>query len=216
MSYKQLIQPNLNIVGTVGGCLKYARQMFGAPAGPLYAWEAWENAKYKHEDTNFPTNVAVPLWYSYRTNEGHVTVEVEGRGIYSAPYAKNTTHAVLGSIADVERIYGVKYVGWSEDINGVRVVEPVTSNSPLSQYVGKTVHLSGSVPSWRVYKVGSVSPRTAVATLDPAKFGGISYVIQGTDTSLNSVVVKTAEFGLVSLPIASNNNGTLYPTVSIS
>lgn len=133
MSYKQLVQPNLNQTGVIGGCLAYAREMFGAPGGVTYAWEAWENAKYKYEASDLPTDAAVLMWYSYTVdgkNEGHVTVNVPGKGIYSSPYAKDTSHAVVGSIADVERIYGVTYVGWSEDINGVRVAEPVAPPAP--------------------------------------------------------------------------------------
>lgn len=93
---------------------------------------------------------------------------------------------------------------------------PVQSSSPLSQYVGKVVHLAASAGTWRVYRVGSVAPREAVATLNPGKWGGLAYVIHATDVSKNSVVIVTDMFGTVSLPIAQDDNGTLYSTATIS
>lgn len=147
--WRQLVTPNLNEVGTVGGCLAYARTSFGAPGGVDYAWQAWENATLKHTDQSFP-GVAVPVWFSYMVNEldeGHVVIWVPGQGFYSSPYTTRsgaqyqvgTGHAVLTSISEIERIYGVSFVGWSEDINGVQVAEsepdvPVftTSVTPFS------------------------------------------------------------------------------------
>jgi hypothetical protein len=162
------------------------------------------------------------MFYSYEQGgieKGHVTVNVPGHGIYSSPYQKGTSHAVMSSIAEVEKHYGVKYLGWTEDLNGVRVVEPVaaapTSKHPLAKYVGKTVSLAKAAKTWNVYKVGSVSPRKAVATLNCAKYGPLRYVIEATDKSLNSVVITTRDFGRVSLPIAQDNKGTLYKTASI-
>lgn len=225
MNYKQDVQPNLSTVGTVGYCLAYARQMFTAPGGVNYAAQAWANAQFKHEDRDLP-NVAVPIWFSYRGDEGHVAVYVPGQGFYSSPYLSNTSHAVLGSIDDFNQHYSsggkypLVYLGWTEDINGKRVAEsvsaPLQSGYPLARYVGHIVNLSASAGTWRVYKVGSVSPREAIATLNPGKFGGLSYLIKSVDTSLNSVVITTAYFGDVSLPIARDNNGNLYPTATIS
>lgn len=125
----QLIQPNTSVTGTVGLCLQYADKMFGLTHGEKSAWIAWEATQFKHTDP-IPSN-AVPMWYSYYAdldgtgvkNWGHVTVNIPGVGIYSSPIDPKTTHNVLHSIAEVEQTYGVKYVGWSEDITNLRVVE---------------------------------------------------------------------------------------------
>lgn len=87
---------------------------------------------------------------------------------------------------------------------------------PLAQYVGRTAHLSAAESAWHVYPVGSVAPRTAVAVLDPQKFGGLPYYIEAVDKALNSVIVTTQMFGRVSLPIASDNAGHLYSSCTIS
>lgn len=121
----QLKQPNLATVGALGYCLKYAREVFGVASKYATAWDGWVNAKFKHQDQNFP-NVAVPIWFSYPpggTSPGHVAVRLGNGQIYSSPYQSNTTHAVLNSIAEVEQHYRAKYVGWSEDINDVKVID---------------------------------------------------------------------------------------------
>lgn len=130
----QIVQPNLSASGRIAWCLEYAGpKVFGTTyiPNPNSAWQAWQETKNKHQDANLPQDVAVPMWYSYSAdldgkgvkNWGHVTVNVPGQGIYSSPWQAGTTHAVLPSIAEVERIYGAKYVGWSEDILNINVVE---------------------------------------------------------------------------------------------
>lgn len=124
--YEQLVAPNLGTVGRYGWCLEYARKVFGAPVVEPTAWRGWENAKHKHANRNLP-NVAVPLWFDYwqsGTRYGHVVVYVPNRGYFSSPYNHTSNYAVLGSIQEVERIYGCVYVGWSEDISNVRVARP--------------------------------------------------------------------------------------------
>lgn len=138
MAYKQVRKANPNVPGRSGWCLNYARNVFGV--GPKYpwAWSAWNGAKYKHKTRTLP-NVAVPLWFSYHVYQGHVAVYVPGKGIYST-----TNRGVLAfkSIGALEKyISGCKYVGWTEDINGVRVVVP-TSTSVKQYYrvrLGDTV-----------------------------------------------------------------------------
>lgn len=128
----QLIQPNLNVTGQIGWCLQYARQMFGRPPVEDSAWNAWLRAT-KHTDRNYPRDVAVPLWFSYFTggvNKGHVVVAVPGKGLYSSPWQLGTTHAVLSSIEEVEQKYGAKYVGWSEDISGAKVIQ-IEEDKPM-------------------------------------------------------------------------------------
>jgi len=135
----QLVQPDLSVVGTIEECLDYARRVFHVRNLYPNAWTAWENTQFKHTDRNLPTDVAVLMWYSYtatlngvKANYGHGTVNVPGIGIFSSPYLANSGHARLSSITEVEQKYTthldggtqpVTYVGWSEDINGVRIAE---------------------------------------------------------------------------------------------
>lgn len=131
--YTQLRKPNTSVTGISGFCLNYARKVFNVGAKYRTAWRAWSNATKRHTASSHPKNVAVPIWFKfYRLgiNFGHVVVYVPGKGYYSSPYKRRTTHAVLPSIKEVERIYSAKYVGWSEDINGVSVVKKVATPNP--------------------------------------------------------------------------------------
>jgi hypothetical protein len=218
MSYQQLKAPNLSQTGVVGGCLAYAREMFGAPGGVDYAWQAWENAKYKHEASEaLPTDAAVLLWYSYDGNEGHVTVNVPGIGIYSSPWQAGTTHAVLASVAQVEQYYTthldggtqpVVYVGWSEDINGVRVAEPVAAPAPAPS--GQTISLPASATAWHVYNVaGPYTLAHATHVLDPAKFGGLKYTVVRWIVPNSIAVINTTDFGQVAIYVASGTGAVI-------
>ncbi|MDV6295173.1 hypothetical protein [Rhodococcus aetherivorans] len=126
MAYKQLRAPNLNVTTASGWCLKYVQDAFGSGWAGTSAWEAWTSRlAYKHADRNIPAGVYVPIWfdgYDQGQRYGHAAIYKDGR-VYSSPYTKVSTHAVLNSIADVERIYGMTYVGWSEDIGGTKVIE---------------------------------------------------------------------------------------------
>lgn len=117
----QLVQPNLSAVGRITYCLEYAsRLVFQNPAGGTTAWNAWLVCE-QHEDQNFPPGVSFPVWFSGAGGAGHVAVFTP-QGIYSSPYNQLTGHAVLSSISEVERIYSVKYVGWSPDILNLKVI----------------------------------------------------------------------------------------------
>lgn len=131
---KQLVAPNLNAQGSIGMCLQYAERVFqfAKPSGVPTATASWNGAKSQHKDMNFPTDVSVPIWFSYVINgedEGHVAINVPGKGIYSSPWQQSTTHAVLSSVSQLISIYSnngthpMHFLGWSEDISGKKVVE---------------------------------------------------------------------------------------------
>lgn len=119
MTYIQLVQPNLNIVGQDGACLAYVRQVFGASVQYSTAALAWQNAEYQHSGT--PPAVAVPIWFSWQT-DGHVAVWDNGT-IYSTTAQGDKT---FNSIDDLTGYIGegIEYLGWSEDVDKLRVVEP--------------------------------------------------------------------------------------------
>jgi len=105
------------------------------------------------------------------------------------------------------RVYGV--------LRLKAAVPAPTPGHPLSHTVGKEVFLPPTDSAWRVYAPGSVAPRDAIALLNPKKYGGLWYRVDSTERALNSVLVTTQMFGKVSLPIASDAKGTLYPGIKI-
>lgn len=119
----QLVTPNLDVRTTLGFCLNYVQTAYLAPNAGVSAWWAWNNStELRHEDSDLPSGVYVPVWFSGYQGLGHVAIYKDGT-VYSSPYTNKTTHDTLGSIAEAERVYGVKYVGWSEDIAGLKVIE---------------------------------------------------------------------------------------------
>lgn len=133
MLFRSLVTPNLNIQENAGWCLSMARQVLGAPAGFATAFISWQAAKYKHETRELP-NVPVPLYFSWTNkndgiNYGHVVVWVPGKGFLSSP-GVGFGQKWLSSIAEVERYFSCKFLGWTEDINGKRIAEALPDQAP--------------------------------------------------------------------------------------
>lgn len=125
MSWVQVKSPNLNVQTSIGMCLKYVQDAYGSGWAGSYALQGWQDiVKKKHYDWNIPRGVYVPIWfegYWNGVNYGHVAIYKDGI-CWSSPYTNKRSHDRLGSIQEVERIYGMKYIGWSEDIGGTIVI----------------------------------------------------------------------------------------------
>ena len=132
--YEQLKTPNLDPVVYVNGkilydwmgwCLAVSETMFGVPRLYDNAWEGWNATKIKHKDRNFPKGVYIPIWFDGYWNGqryGHVAIYKDGK-IWSSPYTHKATADTFTSIESVEKIYGMTFVGWSDDIAGVYVIK---------------------------------------------------------------------------------------------
>lgn len=126
MSWVQVKSPNLNVRTSLGMCLKYVQDAFGSGWAGSYALQGWHDiVKKKHTNRNIPAGVYVPIWfegYWNGVNYGHVAIYKDGI-VWSSPYTDKTSHDQLGNIETVERVYGMKYIGWSEDIGGTTVIK---------------------------------------------------------------------------------------------
>lgn len=160
MSYIQLVDPNLNAVGEIGGCLAYAEEFFTAPHIEPFATAAWNNTQFKHENMDFPAGVIVPIWFSYFAtingeykDWGHVAARLPDGRIYSSPWQAGTNHAVLPNMSELVRIYSdngvhpLVYLGWSEDISNVRVIkEEAVSQITKEAEMALSNAVTGSYP----------------------------------------------------------------------
>ncbi len=82
--------------------------------------------------------------------------------------------------------------------NEAELNKPAPAPTPTTtSWTGKTVYLSARVSAWRTYVPGT---KTVEATLNPMKFGGLSYVIRGKD-NLGRALIDTKQFGRVALSI---------------
>lgn len=130
--WNQLVTPNPNIWCRPGWCLEYVRSAFGLPIVEPSATKGWEKAEYKHEDYDFP-DAWVPLWFSIDTiPEGHVVLRAPDGKIYSTSTNANSAYVhpnlehliwFYGPRVEPEYQLTLRYLGWTEDISNVRVVE---------------------------------------------------------------------------------------------
>ena len=131
-------QGNVTLTDWLGWCLAYVQSAFGTGWAGATAWLGWTTiAKIKHSDRNIPGGVYVPIWFDGYWNGqrlGHVAIWKDGK-IWSSPVTHKPYADTWTSIEAVERAYGMKYVGWSEDLGGTRVIEwvPVTSRAQIEQ-----------------------------------------------------------------------------------
>lgn len=138
----QLVSPNPDTQDYAGFCLRFTQTVWGAPAQYNSAWDAWNATQYKHSVSEpVPNDVGTIQWFEHYgsygepptyANWGHVVSFIPGRGYLSSPAAKLGTYGQswFATIEEVERAFNAKYVGWSEDINGLRVAEVSAQPQP--------------------------------------------------------------------------------------
>jgi len=117
-------------------CLAFVRAAFSISPVYAYAWQSWANSKFQHTDP-LPQDVAVAVFYTWygtidgvTRNWGDIAIHVPGRGVFGSPTRglKNTNRWDPSVEARRAAIGGqAKYVGWTEDVNGVRIVENVVT-----------------------------------------------------------------------------------------
>lgn len=110
----------------VGYCARWTREQYGiAPSGDVDgdrdvdAVDAWERATLRHTDRNPPPGVPV-YWSGGRSGHGHIAISWPGGMI------RSTDAPIVGRVGTVtlaypEKDWGLRYLGWSEDLNGVLI-----------------------------------------------------------------------------------------------
>lgn len=144
MAYSQNVTPSLDpyvyqdgqlLLDWYGWCLATVETAFGTPRLYPSAWEGWLNTEQRHEDREFPVGVYFPIWFSGYSGYGHVAIcFVDGDGsmnIWTSPY-QHVPYFYTGyhSVDQLAAGYGVSYVGWSEDLASVRLIQPVPVEVP--------------------------------------------------------------------------------------
>ena len=125
----QLVHPNPNIWCRPGWCLQYVREAFGiTPGVQPTATAGWNASPTKHRDRNFPTGVWHPVWFSLKNvPAGHVALRAPNGNVYSTSDDNNTPHCHpdLDDLINYYNRYGqpITYLGWTEDIENVTVID---------------------------------------------------------------------------------------------
>jgi len=132
---------NASTTNTPEACQKWTRTEIGAPSAGDYdhdgdadAMDGWESEpkKYKHTDRNPPAGV--PVAYSGGTHGyGHRAISL-GNGKIRSTDAGGSGHVATVDLDWPEKNWGLKYVGWSETMDGVLIPEaPKPSAKPKSK-----------------------------------------------------------------------------------
>ena len=146
MPYVQKFAPNLDAVAYPGQCLWLVEEAYNTPEPytSMFATarDSWDSSAFKHETNEMP-GVPVPVYFSWTGTIDGVTKDwgdcrifVPGRGVFGSPlnWDDPLGNAWVADLNEVERLIpGAKYLGWTEDISGFRVVdyvEPETTPAP--------------------------------------------------------------------------------------
>lgn len=102
-----------------GWCLKATRYCYDIPSKYTSAKGAWLGAARRH-GTDEPAPEGLPVFWKIG-EFWHVAISVGG-GICWSTDIKRDGFFDLVPISEVSRKWGAVYLGWTEDLNGVRIV----------------------------------------------------------------------------------------------
>lgn len=157
--YVQVTSPNLGVGATPGYCLQYADDVVNAPvrrysAGVEYL--AQKAAGNIHEEEP-PVGLWVPVFFditsgiydpyehvAWAFNHGDGRIEIHDSEVHSG------ARGVYNSLAEISgwfRVYGLRYLGWSERIGGVQIVEKSDNVRVVTSGVGVNVRYEPTTQS---------------------------------------------------------------------
>lgn len=159
MRYKSLSTPNLSVTDLPGWCLRMTGNSFDTKPRPFKnAAAAWAGAKHKHGADEPLPNVPVPVYFYWKgkvdgvvQEAGDVAVYVPGKGIFGTPLrgSGKANRWDPTPAARAKAIGGGAYcLGWSEDLNGVRLVEPDPEPAPAPAPTGERYNVVKPVPGY--------------------------------------------------------------------
>lgn len=141
MTWIQKVTPNVNVSGHSGGCLAYVDDGVNPPKRQPTAQVSWQYAldtKVAHPGEEPPTGVWVPVYYSINNGPwagyGHVAwfySDGQNTVIYDSEFGCDNRIGPYSGGADLFNYMGwqMSYLGWSEMVDGLRIVEYVADNN---------------------------------------------------------------------------------------
>ena len=175
-------QKKVGTTGYGGMCLQFTREAFDIASKYECARDAWNAAKYKHatsSTSNIP--VGVPIFLDSSSSEyGHVAVYVGGGQMV-------TTHASTNKVGQDNvsqwvNEYGYHVLGWTEDLNGVRICTDCDGGGSSSSGSGDGGKVKvPSVDVDGIWGSGTTTQRQALLT----NMGLYSGVVDGVVSAQN-------------------------------
>jgi hypothetical protein len=113
----------------IGMCQQFTRSAFGVPAYYGSAALAWRMAAHRHPGRPSAAPANVPGFFTGGSRGfGHAVVML-GRGLCRSTDWPHAYSVSTARVIDIERVWGLHYVGWTEDINRVQVYIPRLDNA---------------------------------------------------------------------------------------
>ena len=125
-------------------CLKFTRSCYGVAAKYPDAKTAWANVKWRHSTTDaYSIPSGVPVYWATSSKYDHIAISI-GDGKCISTDIKRRGKPDIVAIDLVTKKWG-PLLGWSEDVNGVRVYTPMgfPGGIPPVLPAGKYISLSG-------------------------------------------------------------------------
>jgi len=122
-------------------CKMFTRLAFAVPSdGTPSAGAAWDRAKFKHP-TSDPNNIpaAVPVFWEMESVADHVAVAMGSGLVISTDWPVSHDVGTVG-ISTLSSAWHGRLLGWTEDIDGVRVWTPPAPEPPDPNRVQKARH----------------------------------------------------------------------------
>lgn len=108
---------------TTGQCLHDVRTMYGIEVGSPTAIDAYKTAGGKNQHTWYDAPAGVPVfWSGGSTGAGHIAIS-DGLGNVWSTDIRRDGRFDLVPLAEIHNKWNLKYVGWTNTLNGVLVYE---------------------------------------------------------------------------------------------
>lgn len=118
---KSAILAKVGTAAVANHCLQEVRQVAGIPAKYGSAISAWNNASHRHAGVRPPVGAVVPVFFNTTNPYEHVAWAVgDGRVVT----INGSRWSIYSSIAAMCRVWHCTYIGYTEDLNGVRLYTP--------------------------------------------------------------------------------------------
>lgn len=104
-------------------CLAFVRTTFRLPANQSTAIGAWRTAKHKHRDDSTPPAGVPVYWSGGSSGAGHVAISLGGGQIITTDLP-STGHISVEPLSAIHAEWGLTYLGWTEDLEGIRIWWP--------------------------------------------------------------------------------------------
>lgn len=143
--YVQVVTPNVNVPGYSGGCLQYVDDGVNPPHRQPTAQASWDYAVstgVAHPNEEPPNGVWVPVYYSIDNGQwagyGHVAWYYSDGNktmIYDSEFGAGMRSTPYSSGAELFQYMGwqMRYYGWSEAVDGLRIVKQKPQDKPKPQ-----------------------------------------------------------------------------------